>query len=68
MQWDSIKTLKVLKGAGLAAAGAGLAYVTAYAASLDLGAYGPLLGAVLSVAANALRQLVHAEEASEEQK
>lgn len=68
--WTSEKTWKVLKGAGIAAAGAGLAYLTAYAASLDLGAYGPVLGAALSTAANVLRQLAtrHAEgEASAEE-
>lgn len=54
--WTNEKTVKVLKGAGLAAAGAGLAYLAAYLGSLDLGAYGPALAAVLAVVANAIRQ------------
>ena len=54
--WDSTKTAKVLKGAGLAAVGAGLAYLASYLGALDLGAYGPALAAVLAVLANAIRQ------------
>ena len=54
--WSNEKTLKVIKGAGLAATGAGLAYLAAYLGSLDLGAYGPALAAVLAVIANAIRQ------------
>jgi len=52
----SEKLKKILKGAGLAATGAGLTYLAAYLGQIDLGAYGPALAAVLAVVANAIRQ------------
>lgn len=54
--WNNEKTIKVLKGAGLAAIGAGLTYLAAYFGQLDMGAYGPAVAAVLAVLANAIRQ------------
>lgn len=50
-EWASI-----LKGAALAAAGAGLTALTAAMSGADLGIYGPFIGAVLSVAANFVRK------------
>lgn len=63
--WDSEKTWKVLKGAGIAGIGAGLAYLTAYLGDLDLGAWGPAVAAVLAVVANALRQTLEIPEVDE---
>lgn len=50
------KLVSIAKGAGVAAAGAGLAYLYQYLTSTDLGGYGPLAAAALSVVANALRK------------
>jgi len=49
--------LKVLKGAGIAAAGAALTYAIEAVPGLDLGQWTPVVVAVLSVAVNALRKL-----------
>lgn len=54
--WNNEKTIKVLKGAGLAAAGAAVAYLAGYLGQLDLGAYGPAVAAVAAVVVNAIRQ------------
>lgn len=53
--WEKIK--KVLIGALIAGAGAALTYLLAWVSSADLGTYGPLLGAFLSVLINLLRKL-----------
>lgn len=50
--------LKVLKGAGIAAAGAVLTYVTQWVSGADFGSYTPMIVAGWSVVANALRKLV----------
>jgi hypothetical protein len=50
------KWKSVAKGAAIAAAGAGLAYLTAWSASADIGLLGPILTAGLSVAVNAVRK------------
>lgn len=49
--------LKVGKGAGVAAAGAALTYLTAWATGQDFGAFTPVIMAVLSVLANVVRKL-----------
>lgn len=49
--------LKVGKGALIAGGGAALAYLLEALPSLDLGVWGPLVGAALSVGINALRKL-----------
>lgn len=46
----------VLKGAGIAAAGAALAVVVQAASSGDLGVYGPVVGAVAAVLLNVIRK------------
>lgn len=46
----------VLKGAGVAAAGAALAVVVQAASSGDLGVYGPVVGAVAAVLLNVIRK------------
>lgn len=51
------KLLSVLKGAGIAAAGAVLAYVSQWASGQDFGPYMPMVVAALSVLANAVRKL-----------
>ncbi len=56
------KLTKILKGAGIAGVGAGLAYLGAYLGEIDLGAWGPALAAVLAVLANALRQAIPASD------
>ena len=48
--------VSVLKGAGIAAAGAGLTYLTQYATGADFGMFGPAVVAGLSVLANILRK------------
>ncbi|MFO0880737.1 MAG: hypothetical protein U0840_25675 [Gemmataceae bacterium] len=53
---DKIK--KILKGAGLAGVGAGLAYLAGTLGQIDLGTWGPAAAAVLAVAANAVRQVL----------
>jgi hypothetical protein len=50
------KWLSVLKGAGIAAAGAGLTYLLSAAGTLELGVLGPLATAVLSVLVNLVRK------------
>ena len=50
--------LKVLKGAGIAAVGAGLTYLLEAGASLDFGEFTPLVVAGLSVLVNVVRKLV----------
>lgn len=52
----SEKAISVLKGAGIAAAGAILTYLGQYVSGADLGQWGPLVAALLSVAANAVRK------------
>lgn len=59
--WNADKTWSFLKGALLATAGAVVATLTAYVGDADLGLYGPLLGAILSVLANAVRLAIQGE-------
>lgn len=54
---DRYDLRKVAVGAGIAAAGAVLAYVTEWLSGQDLGDWGPLVGAVMAVLANFLRKL-----------
>jgi hypothetical protein len=65
--WDKTKTIKVLKGAGLAAAGAAAAAAASYLSTIDFGIYGPLVGAAVSIALNALRQAIRENEVPAEQ-
>jgi hypothetical protein len=52
----------VIKGAMIASAGAGLAYLTQWASGQDFGPLlAPLVGALLSTAVNALRKLATAD-------
>lgn len=48
--------LSLAKGAGLAGGGAALTYVAQWAASTDLGIYGPAVAALSAVGINALRK------------
>lgn len=50
------KVIKIIKGAGVAAAGAVLTYLAEWATGSDLGAWAPAVVAVLSVLANVVRQ------------
>ena len=50
--------LKLAKGAGIAAAGAVLTYVTHWISGTDFGPYTPAIMAGWSIAANALRKIV----------
>ena len=52
------KWISVAKGALIAAAGAFGAYVVDAMSTAGLGVYGPAVGAILSVAVNALRKLL----------
>ena len=56
--FSSIDWLKIGKGALIAAAGAGLTYVTEWASGTDFGDYTPIVMAALSVAANIFRKYV----------
>ena len=56
MEWA-----KLLKGAGIAAAGAALTYATQWASGQDFGFLAPTVAAVLSVAVNFIRKLANAE-------
>lgn len=56
------KLISVGKGAAIAAAGAVLAYLGQWVAGGDLGAYGPLVAAVLAIAVNALRKYAQPDE------
>lgn len=51
------KLISVGKGALVAAAGAALAYLMQWASGTDLGPYGPVVVAGLSVVVNLLRKL-----------
>lgn len=55
------KLISILKGAAIAAAGAGLAYLTQGVTGLDFGAFEPLAVAALSVLANVVRKFASAE-------
>lgn len=55
---DKEQLISVAKGAGLAAAGAALAYLTQWAQGIDLGQKSVILAAVASVMLNAIRKLV----------
>lgn len=59
---DNLKS--ILKGAGVAAAGAALTVLAQLSTSTDLGVFGPVVGAVLSVAVNALRKYAGTPEAA----
>jgi len=50
------KIISVLKGAGIAATGAVLTYLSQWATSTDFGAAGPVVAAVLAVAVNLVRK------------
>ncbi len=52
----SEKFKSILKGAGVAAAGAALTYVSQFATGADFGTATPIVVAGLSVLANALRK------------
>lgn len=49
--------LSILKGAGIAAVGAALTFLTQWASGTDFGPWTPLVVAALSVLANVLRKL-----------
>lgn len=49
--------VKVVKGAGIAAAGAALTYLVQAVPGLELGDWTPIVVAVLSVLVNAVRKL-----------
>jgi len=51
--------ISLAKGAGIAAAGAVLTYVSAWASNTDFGSMTPAVVAVFSVAANALRKYLN---------
>jgi hypothetical protein len=53
---DRDKLISILKGAGLAAGGAAVAFVLELSTSGGLGIWSPIVGAVASVALNALRK------------
>lgn len=50
------KLWSIAKGAGIAAAGAALAYLGKYVGGLDLGDLGPAVAAVLAVLVNVVRK------------
>ena len=52
------KFIKVLKGAAIAAAGAALAYITAYVADEDFGTWTPVVTAGWAVVVNLVRKLL----------
>lgn len=52
----SEKAKSVLKGAAIAAVGAILTYLSQYVSGADLGQWGPIVAALLAVAANAVRK------------
>jgi len=52
------QAISVLKGAGIAAAGALLTYVTQWVSGADFGSYTPLIVAVWSIVANAGRKFI----------
>lgn len=53
--------LKILKGAVIAAAGAGLTYASEWVSGQDFGVFTPAVVAVASTAVNALRKLIFAD-------
>jgi hypothetical protein len=54
--WEQAK--KVAIGAGVAAGGAALTYLTEYVSGTDFGAFTPVVVAGLSILANVLRKAV----------
>lgn len=50
------KLISVAKGAGIAAAGAVLTYLTQWTSGTDFGAAGPVVAAVLAVLVNVVRK------------
>lgn len=59
MNFNKLKNtewISVAKGAGIAAAGAALAYLSQWTTGQDFGVLGPVIAAVLSVAVNAVRK------------
>lgn len=50
------KWISVIKGAGIAAAGAGLTYLTESMASVDFGSSGPIVAGLLAVMVNFVRK------------
>lgn len=52
----SEKLASIAKGAGIAAIGAGLAYLAAHLSGVDLGTYGPALAALCAAGFNVLRK------------
>jgi len=55
---DKNKLISVAKGAGIAAAGAVLTYVSQWASGADFGSAGPVVAAVLAILVNVLRKAV----------
>lgn len=53
---DASQWLSIAKGAGLAAIGAALTYVSQAASGVDFGVYGPLVAAGLAVLSNYIRK------------
>lgn len=53
---DKDKVISVLKGAGIAGAGAVLTYLTQWASGADFGTAGPIIAAALSVLVNVVRK------------
>ena len=56
MNLDKDKLISVAKGAGIAAAGAVLTYLSQWASGADFGAAGPVVAAVLAVLVNVVRK------------
>jgi hypothetical protein len=61
------KLFGIGKGAGIAAAGAVLAYLGHWATGSELGVWGPLVAAAATAALHALNQLAPAPDAKEDQ-
>ena len=55
---DQQDLIKVAKGAGLAAAGAGMTYVTAWITSTEFGDWTPVVVAVWAIVVNAARKWI----------
>lgn len=55
-QFDAVTIQKIIKGALIASTGAGVLYILNWAKDLDLGAFTPLLVAIVPIVVNGIKE------------
>lgn len=56
-RFKNLEWMKLVKGAGIAAGGAVLTYLTQWTTGQDFGIYGPAIASILAVGVNFFRKL-----------